>query len=158
MGGLRRWQRIWLGRVRRGLLRASVVAVACQLVVPAGYMPAAVAGGSPFALCGNLPIPDVSGGADPAAGHGLHEHQTDHTSHADSSGGDEESPATHAWEACPLGVLSAQAAPISSFEIQLECFQHETPATIAQSAAPSALVLGFRCRAPPPVDAYRVLI
>lgn len=145
MGAIPRRQRAWLSAVRSGLLRITVVAIACQLIVPPGYMPAAIAAGSPLALCGSLPIPGLAI-AEPSAA--LHSgHYDDHPAATNTDS--EKPPQTHEWNACPLGALSATAATVSKPCFSFAAFRHEPPSFSARETQSCAAVLGFRSRAPP---------
>lgn len=108
----------------RALLRGvTVVAIACKLLVPVGYMPSALADGGPFTLCGgsgpagsfveNVDSPPH--GHDSASSgsvHAYHHAGAVSPSHA-GHGHDDESLDHGHWERCALGGL-ASLAPLAA--------------------------------------------
>ncbi len=81
-------------KARRLLPLFVLAALACRLLIPAGYMPAALDEGGPIQLCSSgLPSSVLPGGS----GQGDHH---DHDGSHDPDGSHE-----LAWEHCPFGVL-----------------------------------------------------
>lgn len=125
----------WL---RRWLLRATSVALACNFIVPAGYMPAALADGGPFALCGFGLV-----------SHAKMSHGSRHGDHSDADGDAPEGSPEDAWKYCPLGALSASSAIASDFFFVLE--YRKTP-FVADSGFATVVerpFIKYRSRAPP---------
>lgn len=120
-------------RLRRVLLGLAHVALASKLLIPAGYMPAAIGAGGPIALCpGEFPIELLSG----PAGHADH---GEHTEHDDAS----------IREHCSLGALAATPALAGASAVGIA---PAAPGPIAQTEigiAPRVHSALFRARAPP---------
>jgi hypothetical protein len=133
-------------RPRHPLLYVAYLALACRLVIPAGFMPAPLADGGPLQLC--------HGGAAGAllaalarqagaSGNGDEHHHHDH-----DAGG--VPPSQHdAWEYCPIGAVFASAAIVgesSTPVLELEHFFVDQPTSILVSSSRTG---AYRARAPP---------
>jgi hypothetical protein len=101
-----------LRQARELLVRAAFLAVACKALIPIGYMPAALADGSPVMLC-----PAYGAWATQAMGSMLDEH----------GDADEQGSNPSPWQHCPLGALAAAAAFSSEFTFSLP---DSTPAPV----------------------------
>lgn len=133
----------------RGLLPLAYVALACKLMIPVGYMPAAFGAGGPFTLCpGEFPVALL----DTGAGHGAHAERTHVGDDAHAGHGEPATPTGHGdavWEHCSLGALAATAALASEYVIGL-CARDPDSITVAPARmAPPARPIAFRARAPP---------
>lgn len=145
-------RRRWVLKLRQFLLRATVLALACNFVVPAGYMPAALADGAPFALCG-FGFQSLG-----QMGHGAHhDHHADHTDGSANADTDSGSP-EDAWEYCPLGALSASSAVTSDFFLLLEDRKAHFQANPEFTSIVPRPVMGFLSRAPPTLETAISLI
>ena len=122
----------FLERARRALLLLTYLSLACKLLIPAGYMPAAVSDGWPVKLCYS----------------GLPENLSSHQgSHHEHNGEDD-----LGFEHCPLGALASTATLASDYTFDISYFSQDlSPATYFRFAIP-ATVVGFRSRAPPQLD------
>lgn len=135
-------------RLKRLLLGVAYVAFACKLLIPAGYMPAALGAGSLLALCpGNLPVGllDRAGGRGPHGGPGGHDH------HGDDDAGEHDGAAV--WEHCSLGALAATPALASACVVAVTDAAPPSIATTAPLVTPNVRPLEFRARAPPHLHA-----
>lgn len=152
----RSWRVAW-----RGLTAGAVIA---KLLVPFGYMPAALADGG-FRLCdGYLPSIDMPMGAAHMGSDTLHDHSAPHAMHG--SGVPAEAPAAgagnqaplgdhgghHHWDHCPLGALATLAA-IAPADWQLPLYAASTePVRETDREAFVPRTVGpFQSRAPPSV-------
>jgi hypothetical protein len=119
----------------------AALAVATKLLVPVGFMPAAIADGSPLRLCdggraavmhGHMAMP----AADAMAG-SAHDHGKDGAGH-------------HEWERCSLGGLASMAAVAfdMSFVIAEPGADHE-PRPVAMDRRSIHRTRSFLARAPP---------
>ena len=141
------WAQSW-----RGVVAAAVLA---KLLVPVGYMPAALSEGG-FMLCdGYLPAIDMpmsAGRMDSSAARGhsahgaMHDSASTGTGHAPDDGQDRQ----HHWDHCPLGALATLAA-IAPAGWQLPL--HPAPSVRARETAREIFVphtiVPFLSRAPP---------
>lgn len=124
-------------RLRRALLCFAYAALAAKLIVPVGYMPAALSDGSFVRLCpGGLPnglLETAPGRAD----QGTDGEQSDH---------DEAS----IWEHCWLGSLAATPA-MAACEHNFDVLGTAAETIAVTQAVPGKAfrALGFRARAPP---------
>ena len=150
----------------RGLI---LLAVGAKLLIPIGYMPAALADGGPVALCGSgLPAAlamqhDHAGNlSHDAAGHGQMpsgphvampsgDHATSGHEYAESGAAQGEAPTAehHEWERCSLGGLASLAAIASEWTLDLPARASQRaiapgPERPIQTTRPA-----FRSRAPP---------
>ena len=117
---------------RRTLIRATYLAFACRLMMPAGYMPAAWDEGGPVSLC---PMGLPAGLMPEHSGH-----------HHDGDG----SPGTELlWEYCPVGALADTASIVPEFLFHIPIFQQVRPAELEPGSFVTVSHLGFRSRAPP---------
>jgi len=129
----------WRYQLRRCLLRATALSLACNFVVPAGYMPAALGDGGPFALCGfeSATFEMMSHGAH-------HNHVAGEAADPDSEDNFKDTP-----EYCPLGALSASSAVPTDFYLYIE-FRREYFQTVVDfHTVARRPVIGFLSRAPP---------
>lgn len=135
-------------RIRKGLqrawLRIAAVAIACQFLVPTGYMPGSFADGTPFVLCDMFTsVPDQAV-SDP---HAMHADMADmapavaaeHENHSNAE----------AWERCPLGALGAGAALAFVIQPHIAPSEADQIATSIAALVRSASILTARARAPP---------
>lgn len=119
-------------RAKKALLSAFYLAFLMKALVPVGYMPAALADGSPIRLC------------DAVYGDLVYDHASPHDHDHDQG----EDPGEQ-WEHCPLGALTGAAGLLSEHIFQLLWSQHERyPAPVSRQRV-TLLALGFRSRAPP---------
>jgi hypothetical protein len=132
-----------------------VLAVGAKLLVPVGYMPASLADGGPFMLCGSgLPASLRSG----------HEHAATMDDHAMSGAaseatgsvqgheptqGEQPSSERHEWERCSLGGLASLAAFTAEWRFELPAVAPERVASYEHAVTMRAGWLAFRSRAPP---------
>lgn len=115
---------------RRALLTATYLAVACRLLVPLGYMPAALGQGSPIRLCwSGLPA-------------GLLTHEAAH-------GGHHGEQHDEAWDRCPLGVLAGHAAPPASFALPIDRLAERHARLWSVDGSAATTVPTIRSRGPP---------
>jgi len=114
------------------LLLLTYLSLACRLLIPAGYMPAAVGNGWPVRICySGLP-------------EGL---SSDHGGHHENNGEDD-----LLGEHCFLGALLSAAAIASEYGFHIPYFSQDlSPAAYAQISIETTVV-GFRSRAPPRLD------
>ena len=117
---------------RRALILATYLAFACRLMIPAGYMPAALGEGGPVTLC-PMGLP---------AGL-LPEHSGHHHEDGESRGTD------LLWEYCPVGALADTASIIPDILFHLPVSQDVGPAELDPADIVSRPFHGFRPRAPP---------
>jgi hypothetical protein len=129
---------------RRALLLGLVyLALACRLVIPAGYMPAPLGQGGPIMLC-----PGGFFGAAPSVRDDLHAgHHGDHHAH-----GEEQSGSEHAgWEHCPVGSIFAAAALTSSVDLPVLALRHVLQPLEPARAIASIATQPYQARAPPSI-------
>lgn len=139
-----KWIRNSLGTSRRWLLRLSALAFAFQLLVPAGFMPTAIASGSLVALCDSYLPPTVH-----PASHSMGTHvDGEHDEHSNSE----------AWENCPLGALSGAAAPVNNQDLDLATYRDDYDFSTTRALTSSTTVTGYRSRAPPFVSELNLII
>lgn len=124
-------RRIARRNVCRVLLGAAYLALACRLLVPAGYMPSAIGEGGPISLCPTgLPA-------------GFLPETAEHHHHDDYKG------AERLWEPCLLGAAADTALAVEPVHFEaLSLEQAALPAYAARAHHPRR-ALGFRSRAPP---------
>jgi ferredoxin len=144
MNTTNKWVRSGLRSTRRWLLRSATLAFSCQMLVPPGFMPAALATGSPVVLCDGYLPPVFQAAMDHASATDLepdHEmvSQTEHDEHSDSD----------AWKHCPLGALSSTAAPVLSQDFGLPIYRDDHVFFTATSLIGRTPNAGYRSRAPP---------
>ena len=155
-------------KLKKGLRRAcrafAGLAIGCQFLVPAGYMPGSFADGTPFVFC-RMYAPAAENHAttakppsdDHAQSHNMHSMHagmpdmaghTNEISDNDSAHHDGHIGA-EAWENCPLGALGAGAA--LAFSIQTPLLPPGTDSISTLSAAPprSFSIQSAQARAPP---------
>ena len=120
----------FLTHARQGLLAVTYLAVASKLLIPAGYMPSALAEGTPIRLCSSG-LPE-----------GLVSHGDKHHDH------DEEG-SELLWEHCSLGALAATAAVTSDYEFRLPFFRESVSLAPQSQLAAALTVVAFHARAPP---------
>ena len=118
-------------RMSRLFVRATLVAVVCNFVIPIGSMPAALADGGPFQLC---PSGWPSGGM---SGH------EDHHGHDGHSSGEQ------AWDHCAYGAASSSPALVPHNEISIARFSNVPDEYFEQQPIEPRALLAFRSRAPP---------
>lgn len=121
-------------RISRLSVRATLVAVVCNFVIPIGYMPAALADGGPFKLC---PSGWSQGGTLGHEGHGGHDSHDGH------------SPGDDAWEHCAYGAASSSPALVSDHEISIGRFSDVPGGYFEPRQIDRRASLAFRSRAPP---------
>ena len=154
----------------------QVLLAAClipKLLIPTGYMPAALASGSLLMLCdavGAIPAVGSAATAGQAMGHRQHpaSHAAEHagsmadisTAFADAQpmaaadmsdmphGEDDDE--HNEWKRCSLGSLAATAAITSDWQLPSSDHSHERILTAAPLAASTLRRTGFQSRAPPP--------
>jgi hypothetical protein len=138
----------WISALRRCLLRATALSLACSFVVPAGYMPAALADGGPFALCGfELKI---AGGMS----HGAHhDHHADDATQSDTETGSSKDE----LEYCPLGALSAASALTADFFPFIEYRKQFVQTDVGFQTFVQRTTVGFLSRAPPAANSKKFL-
>jgi len=117
---------------RRALILTTYLAFACRLMIPAGYMPAALGEGGPVTLC-PMGLP---------AGL-LPEHSGHHHDGGESRGAD------LLWEYCPVGALADTASTVPHIVFHLPVFQEVRPGELEPTSVVSRPLPGFRSRAPP---------
>lgn len=124
-----------LKEVRRPLLLFVYAALVCRLLIPAGYMPAALGEGWPIQVCDSgFPQGPLS----QDSGH------DDHHDHHDPDGSHE-----LAWEHCSFGVLLSLAAIDGDSGLQVP-FPDTGPAfTLYTPVSLAWIAIGFNSRAPP---------
>jgi hypothetical protein len=130
-------------RLRRAGLRVAALAIGCQFLVPAGYMPGSFANGTPFVLCTMYTAARGHHDATDSMG-AMHADMPDH-----SAAQHEEHTGAEAWEHCPLGALSAGAA--LAFDLQPAILPGEPdriPMLFVVRTG-STTLLTARARAPP---------
>jgi hypothetical protein len=144
--------------------RAAAVAIGVQFLVPAGYMPGALADGTPFVLChmyAGAPGPQEHGAAATHAAHAAAAHSghaassladvSPHDSadgHAAGTGHEDHSDAD-VWENCPLGALSS-GAPLAAAAVNVPALpMHERIATTLTARRGIVTPIILRARAPP---------
>ncbi|MDH4108135.1 MAG: hypothetical protein OEW35_07445 [Gammaproteobacteria bacterium] len=115
---------------------------ACRVLVPVGYMPAALADGGPFVLCpGGYQaellqyLDSAPGDARHAAGHGAHA-AGDHAAHAERSD-------------CSIGATFAAVAPTASLPLAMPAPQIVPPLAPAERLTASTTRARYHSRAPP---------
>ena len=126
----------------RALARSfAALAVATKLLVPIGFMPAALADGSPFRLCDGgrdavIPMQMAMPMLETMAG-GVHDHGKQGARH-------------HEWERCSLGGLASMAAVAVdvSFVVAEPCADQLPPPTTVDRHSIEC-PRGFLARAPP---------
>jgi hypothetical protein len=165
-----------LRMVSRGVVAASV---AIKLLVPVGYMPAAIADGGPIRLCDSGPAGAIASAR--GAGNNMPAHQTgDHAhghahGHADGHGHDQghaladgadqaeksdraperihdhDQPGAshHDWERCYLGGLSSLAAVSTDWHFFVPTLRPAAIATVDREFVVRLAVIAFRPRGPP---------
>jgi hypothetical protein len=129
-----------------------MLAVAAKLLVPVGYMPAALADGGPFMLCGS----EFSAATAPASQseHGSHGHESrGPESHVHGTAahdhGEEPAAGHHEWERCSLGGLASLAALSVEWHFGIESRPPEGVAVPEVSFFSAGAPVAFRSRAPP---------
>jgi hypothetical protein len=124
------------------LVGLAYFALACRLVIPAGYMPAPLDQGGPIMLC-----PGGLFGGVPVAS------EDAHTSHGDQhSHGDDSSESGHAgWEHCPVGSILAAAALTSVAELPTLALQHVLLPAEHAGEIESLTTRAYQARAPPSI-------
>lgn len=137
----------------RSIVFAAVVA---KLLVPVGYMPAALAEGGPIKLCDSyLPTPfpampavDANAADSNHAAHPSAPGDSD-MEHAGHAGGGEHGH-KHSWERCSLGGLASLAvlAP-SDWQLALLAVEADRVQEAATDAPVARIVVAFRSRGPP---------
>jgi hypothetical protein len=140
------------GRLLRVLARsAAFVALTAKLLVPVGYMPAALADGGPIRLCdsyrGGLAAEQLSM---PSAHMGQH---VEHAADMSAAAGEEhahEPGQHHEWKHCSLGALASAAAITSDWAFALPFSAAERIESSEQVAHGHRTLIQFRSRAPPP--------
>jgi hypothetical protein len=139
------WRSLWL--------RFAAIAIGCQFLVPAGYMPGALADGTPFVLChmytGALDL--GSRDAHEPAGHAAHHDAAihEHAAGTDEAPAHENHTGAEAWEHCPLGALSAAAALAPALAPEPAARVHERLSTTSTARAGIGALIDLRARAPP---------
>ena len=123
--------RIARRNLRRVLQATVYLALACRLLVPAGYMPSAMGEGGPISLCPTgLPadfLPETA----------------EHYHHDDYNG------AERLWEPCLFGAAADTAVTAERVHFEaLSLEQVALPAYAVRAHHPRR-ALGFRSRAPP---------
>ncbi len=151
----RSWRACW-----RGIAATAVIA---KLLVPVGYMPAALAEGG-FRLCdGYLPQIGARIGIAPTDTGDVPAHSMPHEMHGSMSTGDDVSgglASGHArhdghsqhdhWDHCPLGALATLAALApAAWHITLFTAPGDSIATIERELFVPRTVVPFLSRAPP---------
>jgi hypothetical protein len=164
---LRLWARKGLRSALRGVF---TLAVAIKLLVPVGYMPAALADGGPIRLCDTGPTvalaardadiaaPTQVDGSAPGDAHHLHDHDHDHDhnhrhDHSHASGGAHDNSHSdashHDWERCYLGGLSSFAALASDWQFTPPVLQAAGIASTDHTLLIGRVTVSFRPRGPP---------
>jgi hypothetical protein len=144
---------------RSVLMRCAALAIGCQFLVPAGYMPGAFANGTPFVLChmytgalaARTPAADAHAHAGMHHDAGMH-----HAAPAPADTAHDDHTNAEAWEHCPLGALSATAALAPSFALNFSAPAHERVATTRPAPAGIVAPIDLRARAPPAGEALRI--
>jgi hypothetical protein len=134
---------------RRPLFYVVYLALACRLLVPAGFMPAPLAEGGPLRLCPGgaagalleaLAAGDVASSA---------QHDTRHRHHGHDNNGGKAPEQYDPWQYCPVGAVFASATLVgesSTTVLELEHFFAARTARILVSLARTGV---YRARAPP---------
>jgi hypothetical protein len=133
---------------RRPLLYVAYLALACRLVIPAGFMPAPLADGGPLRLCHGGPagalLAALAAQTVPSDEQQDRHHQHGH----DSDGGP--SPEQHdQWEHCPIGAVFASAALVGEPTVEVLELEHWFVAQPTRILIPSSRTGAYRARAPP---------
>jgi hypothetical protein len=123
----------WRNSIRT-LLGVAIVAFCCRVVIPTGFMPAALGDGGPFVLC---PTGLPSGLLNDGGHHGGDQHGSD---------GSHE---MVAWEFCPLGLLFDDAPLSYQAAVQDQHIRTAAPATELASLVFARVPAVFRSRSPP---------
>ena len=125
-----------LGRfnqARHSLPFVVLAALACRLLIPAGYMPAPLGDGGPIQLC-SFGVPSGSGHDDHHDHHGSHDPHGNHEL---------------AWEHCPFGVLlSVDAVDVEPVLATRE-IRADATLTAYRRVSSNGVRTPFRARAPP---------
>jgi hypothetical protein len=134
---------LWRAMMQRWLRYAFAATLVAGLVLraltPAGYMPAALADGTPFVLCPN---------STPGAGYFLDRGHDAHSQHH-HHGTDQKPSADSPWEFCPFGAAFAAAAPAPEMAPTIEPGGTSDPAVAPPVIPRSAPSRAFRARGPP---------
>jgi hypothetical protein len=145
---LRRWTRQSLRVASRGVVAA---AVAIKLLVPVGYMPAAIADGGPIRLCDSGPagaIASLRSAANDVPAHQSGDHAHGHA-HGHGHDHDESGASHHDWERCYLGGLSSLAAVSTDWHFSVPALRPAAIATADREFVTRLAVFAFRPRGPP---------
>lgn len=123
---------------RSGFACLVFLGLAMRAVMPAGYMPAPLAEGGPFVLC-----PGGLSGANYflADDDGKHAHGHDHGAEGEDS--------AVAWEFCPTGFVSGQAALTADPAVAVPFLKPFAPEAGHVVATYPAVVPSYHARAPP---------
>lgn len=142
------------------LKAAAYAALVLKLLVPVGYMPGALADGSPIKLCGYVAAPPhVPPDAGPH-GHGDHaRHSSESPLAAGGAAGPEHAGEGHAhddptarhdqWERCALGSVASQAAIPAEWPITVTAEQFDLSVIPPAPLRRAVTIRSFRARAPP---------
>jgi hypothetical protein len=133
---------------RHPLLYVAYLALACRLVIPAGFMPASLADGGPLRLCLGGPAGALLQALAAQAGASREQHEQHHHHDHDNEGG--ATPAEHdPWQYCPVGAVFASAALVGESSVDVlepDHFFVDQPTRILVSSSRTG---AYRARAPP---------
>lgn len=128
--------------VRRKLIGLIFLCLAVRVIMPAGYMPAAIGEGGPFVLC--------PGGLTGATA------ILSSLSHAGGHHGDLHGDGLHFWEFCPFDAAFGTAIVDNDIEVVLPAFRQFFASARPQLAPRPAAPHPFHARAPPLLTSPRV--
>lgn len=136
---------------RRRVIALSLVGFAFRALIPAGFMPAALADGGPIKVChGGMAGAFFEELAERRAGPGHMHHAPGVDAGPAGHGDGYESSAEHAaWEHCPVGAVFAHAVLTGEMEIGLLSLDHVYDWIEPTYSSPTLLPCSYRARAPP---------
>jgi hypothetical protein len=123
-------------RARRKLIALLFLGLAVRVVMPAGYMPAALGEGGPFVLC-----PGGLTGASFFLAAGSEGEHHDH--------GSDESGEVNAWEFCPFNTVSGSFGPVTDLPAAVSSFDTLAPIAAPELPWRSRFTGALRARGPP---------
>jgi hypothetical protein len=133
---------------RHPLLFVAYLALACRLVIPAGFMPASLADGGPLRLCHGGPAGALLEALAAQAVPSEKQHEAHHQHGHDADGGP--APEQHdQWEHCPIGAVFASAALIGDSSVDVLELEHSFVAQSTRILISSSRTGAYRARAPP---------
>jgi hypothetical protein len=132
---------------RHPLLYVAYLALACRLVIPAGFMPAPLADGGPLQLCHGGPAGALFAALAATAAPSDSQHEHHHHDRDDDGGA---TPTEHdAWQYCPVGAVFAFAALVGEPSVDVLGLVHAFAAQPTRILVSSSRTGAYRARAPP---------